>query len=229
MNPASHQTGVRQEPFPPQTSIVTDSDLCQTQLHSVKKLPTTIPAGYKRKTARVKAGPQMFPTHFMRKESPDAMVRCEDSKRVSGHREELAKQSLLTHWLGTMQTAKRAPRFGNGLWRVPCGQDFFFFFTQHTYGTQELGVLFSGVPAARTGRRYMNTVKGRADFLQIGNKREQILASSGGLVYFKAAKGTGKETYRSLRCYNYDHEEDGGLKKLPKAFLTQLLEFGVVC
>ena len=58
----------------------------------MKKLPTTIPVGSKRKTARVKAGPQMFPTHFGREERPDATAGCEDPKRVSGHREELAKQ-----------------------------------------------------------------------------------------------------------------------------------------
>lgn len=96
-------------------SIDTDSDLCQTELHSMKKLPTTIPVGYKTKTATVGAGPQMLPTHFVRKESPNVTVGCEDSKRVFGNREELAKQSVVTHWLGTMQTAKRAPRFGNRL------------------------------------------------------------------------------------------------------------------
>lgn len=68
------------------------------------------------------------------------------------------------------------------------------FFTQHTGDTQELEVLFSGAPEGRLGRRYMNTVKGRADFLQTGNKTEQILVSSVGLMYLKAAKGTGKET-----------------------------------
>lgn len=115
MNPVSLQTHVHQGSFSPQTGRVRDSDLCQTELCPVKKLPTTIPVGYKRKTARVKAGPQMFPTHLGREESPDATVGCEDSKRVSGHREEIAKQSLVTHWLDAMQATRTAPRFNSGL------------------------------------------------------------------------------------------------------------------
>lgn len=63
-----------------------DSDLCQAEMCSVKKLLATIPVGHKRKTARVKARSQMFPTHSGRQESPDGTVGCEDPKGKSGHR-----------------------------------------------------------------------------------------------------------------------------------------------
>lgn len=33
-------------------------------------------------------------------------VGCEDPKRVTGHREELAKHTLVTNWLGAMQTTR---------------------------------------------------------------------------------------------------------------------------
>lgn len=99
----------------PQSGRVRDSDLCQTELRSMKKLSTSIPVGYRRKPAGVKAGPQMFPPYFGREESPNAMAGCKVPKRASRHREELAKQSLVTYWLDAMQATRTAPRLNNGL------------------------------------------------------------------------------------------------------------------
>lgn len=70
---------------------------CARQNCALKKLQTTTPVGYKIKTARVKAGPQMFPAHFDGEGNPDATVACRDPKRVPRHTQELAKRSLVTH------------------------------------------------------------------------------------------------------------------------------------
>lgn len=54
----------------PQTGRVRDSALCQTELRSMKKLSTTIPVGYRRKSAGAKAGPQTFPLTLAGKRVP---------------------------------------------------------------------------------------------------------------------------------------------------------------
>lgn len=105
-------------------------------------------------------------------------------------------------------------------------------FTQHTGGTQELGQsssYFLEYLQGDWGEGRRIQLKPQLTFFK---QVTQDKAISGkvcpmGLMYLKAAKSTGKETYKSLRGCNCDHQEDAGLQKLPKAFLSQFLEVGL--
>lgn len=124
-------------------------------------------ANYKRKTAIVKAGPQIFPTRF------GGTAGCEDRKWVSGHKEELALQSLVI--TGSMPCRHLGDHLDSTqALKSPMHMAGMLFNVTHWWharaGTKQL--LFSAVPARRLGRRWTDTVKGRADFLQTGNTRQ---------------------------------------------------------